>query len=204
MPADGPPQPHPTPSTPPSFPPSGPHPICHCTQRGKETSPPQICSVIRRGCVSLVLMRSLAAAVEKCLRGPDNSWGLAKCGPRVFFPPLFLFFFFSLSVQVRALTLVLEGGGSDRGRGLGCASTGSQRLFACFPSRAPHLLYPLCGGGPPRAVPSEGDLKRAAAGERVPFPPAVTNQAHWQPLVLLLSPSALQKKRESKNPLICI
>lgn len=48
-------------------------------------------------------------------------------------------------------------------------------VVCLFSIKSPHLLYPLCGGGPPRAVPSEGDLKRAAAGERVPFPPAVTS-----------------------------
>ena len=53
-----------------------------------------------------------------------------------------------------ALTLVFEGG-----------RKGVPVVVCLFSIKSPHLLYPLCGGGPPRAVPSEGDLKRAAAGE---------------------------------------
>lgn len=96
-------------------------------------------------------MCSLAAAVENVKEVLTTPGGWLSAGQ---------------GFSVRALALALREG---------VGGYGVPAVVCLFSIRSPHLLYPLCGRGPPRAVPSEGDLKRAAAGERVPFPPAVTS-----------------------------
>lgn len=89
-------------------------------------------------------MHSLAATTENAKEAPTTPGGRLSVGQG----------FLCVLVCECELTLAFEG------RGYGVPV-----VVCLFSIKSPHLLYPLCGGGPPRAVPSEGDLKRAAAGE---------------------------------------